>query len=126
PNMREAARNTSITVGGNSAARRESAVHLGRWMGLYSGSVLSRHLAAPPPTASGDAAWALPEAISSALCRITSASRGICPRPRTRSHRYAQKLTPNFRLVSFKLANVSRQRLPASLRVLPEILRVFT
>src|SRR5262249_39564688 len=46
-----------------------------------------------------------------------SASRGISPRPRTRSHRYAQKRTPNFRHVFFQLANVSGLRRPAALRV---------
>src|SRR5262249_9685900 len=100
------------------------------------GSVTCHYPAAAPPTASGAAAetllaavslaWASLVAISLAFWRITSARRGICPNPRTRSTRYAQKLTPSFRHVFFSVAKVSRRRLPASLRVLPDIFRVFT
>ena len=65
-------------------------------------------------------------AVSSAFRRIRSASRGTLPRPRTRSWRSSQKLTPNRRHVFFKLAKVSRARRPKSLRVLPLIFRFLT
>src|SRR5208337_2824440 len=63
---------------------------------------------APPSGSGGGAAGALLAAASSAFWRIRSASRGTLPRPRTRSWRYSQKLTPNRRHVFFKLAKVSR------------------
>ena len=81
---------------------------------------------APPSGSGGGAAGALLAAASSAFWRIRSASRGTLPRPRTRSWRYSQKLTPNRRHVFFKLAKVSRARRPESLRVLPLIFRFLT
>src|SRR5208337_4365629 len=81
---------------------------------------------APPSGSGGGAAGALLAAASSAFWRIRSASRRTLPRPRTRSWRYSQKLTPNRRHVFFKLAKVSRARRPDSLRVLPLIFRFLT
>ena len=81
---------------------------------------------APPSGSGGGAAGALLAAASSAFWRIRSASRGTLLRPRTRSWRYSQKLTPNRRHVFFKLAKVSRARRPESLRVLPLIFRFLT
>src|SRR5208337_1985578 len=81
---------------------------------------------APPSGSGGGAAGALLVAASSTFWRIRSASRGTLPRPRTRSWRYSQKLTPNRRHVFFKLAKVSRARRPESLRVLPLIFRFLT
>src|SRR5208337_2939489 len=81
---------------------------------------------APPSGSGGGAAGALLAAASSAFWRIRSAIRRTLPRPRTRSWRYSQKLTPNRRHVFFKLAKVSRARRPESLRVLPLIFRFLT
>ena len=52
-----------------------------------------------------------------ALTRIRSDNAGMVPPFTIRSRREAQKRTPHFRHVDFRLKNVSRQRRPVSLRV---------
>ena len=73
--------NISITVGSRLAGS------LGAGVGLNGSSLdcLGVHPTAPPSAYAGGAATAFLAAISSAFRRISSAKRGICPTPRTRS-----------------------------------------
>ncbi len=61
-----------------------------------------------------------------ALLAMSVPKVGMAFLPLTRSWRYSQKETPNLRQVFLRLAKVSLHLRPASLRVLPLILRLVT